>query len=96
MRAGFAVPTNFRARINISAAFQQKIVAELGRNLGGTSDGDLEHRRHREFANQYHERQYSPIHQWRRLLPNRARRQRAEQRVAIRRASKYYECPGAH
>ncbi|MFJ6131037.1 helicase HerA domain-containing protein [Streptomyces griseoviridis] len=32
MRAGFAVPTNFSARINISAAFQRKIVAELGRN----------------------------------------------------------------
>lgn len=32
MRAGFDVPANFRARINIKAAFQGTIVKELGRN----------------------------------------------------------------
>ncbi|UER55327.1 ATP-binding protein [Kineosporiaceae bacterium SCSIO 59966] len=32
MRAGFAVPTNFRVPINIGSTFQQKIVARLGRN----------------------------------------------------------------
>lgn len=32
MRAGFDVPSNFRVRINMKAAFQQVIVADLGRN----------------------------------------------------------------
>jgi hypothetical protein len=32
MRAGFAVPQNFQARINMSAALQTTIVTELGRN----------------------------------------------------------------
>ncbi|MFI5623457.1 helicase HerA domain-containing protein [Nocardioides sp. NPDC051685] len=32
MRAGFDVPDGFRARINMKSAFQQTIVAELGRN----------------------------------------------------------------
>lgn len=32
MRAGFDVPVNFRARINMSGAFQAAIVSELGRN----------------------------------------------------------------
>lgn len=52
MRAGFNVPTNFRARINMSSALQATIVSELGRNpftqAGQTanfvtvSGGDLE------------------------------------------------------
>lgn len=32
MRAGFPVPNNFRARINMSGALQSAIVSELGRN----------------------------------------------------------------
>lgn len=32
MRAGFAVPANYRVRVNISGAFQQTIIAQLGRN----------------------------------------------------------------
>src|SRR4051794_4280211 len=32
MRAGFSVPTHFRARINMSSALQATIVSELGRN----------------------------------------------------------------
>lgn len=32
MRAGFTMPTNFRVRVNIKTAFQQKISAGLGRN----------------------------------------------------------------
>ena len=32
MRAGFAVPANFRVRINISGALQQTLVSGLGRN----------------------------------------------------------------
>lgn len=31
-RAGFAVPANFMARVNVKSAFQQTLVSELGRN----------------------------------------------------------------
>jgi len=35
MRAGFAVPTNFRVRINIGGAFQQKIVTGIAGGVAG-------------------------------------------------------------
>lgn len=52
MRAGFAEPASFRARVNIKSAFQQKIVSALGRdpfnqsgrtaNLVTVGSGDIE------------------------------------------------------